>query len=177
MSTEDASSSRTSRRLCRTRSESVWTFMPASTLREHAGTSTRDPSSSTTHTRQTFTGVRVSRVQSVGVSILSCRYASRMVIPSIACTSRPSMLSSSIRLGWPTNTGLAIEHLQLDHRRLDRARRGLAQTTYGRVAHRLRDVAQQNDVGLPIAVALVQHPLEDLLLSLRAHAARHALSA
>src|SRR5713226_10697579 len=154
MSTEDASSSRTSRRLCRTRSESVWTFMPASTLREHAGTNTRDPSSSTTHTRQTFTGVRVSRVQSVGVSMLSCRQASRMVIPSIACTSWPSMLSSTIRLGWPTNTGLAIEHLQLDHRRLDRARGGLAQTADRGIAHRLGDVGEQSDItvamrGLP----------------------------
>ena len=35
--------------------------MPASTLREHAGTSTREPVTSTTHTRQTLTGVRFSR--------------------------------------------------------------------------------------------------------------------
>ena len=44
----------------RTRGESVWTTMPASTLREHDGTSTRAPSTSTTQTRQTFTGVSVS---------------------------------------------------------------------------------------------------------------------
>src|SRR5260370_11261510 len=83
----------------------------------------------------------------------------------------------SMRFARPTSTGLAMERLELNHRRLDRARGGLTQAAYGRVAHRLRDVAQQHDVGLPIAVALAQHPLEDLLLSLRAHAARHALSA
>ena len=44
----------------RTRSESVCTFIPASALREHAGTSTREPSSSTTQTRQTFAGSSVS---------------------------------------------------------------------------------------------------------------------
>ena len=33
--------------------------MPGSTRREHAGTSTRDPVTSTTHTRQTLTGVNV----------------------------------------------------------------------------------------------------------------------
>ena len=43
--------------------------MPGSTLREQAGTSVRDPSSSTTQIRQTFTGVRFSRKQSVGVSM------------------------------------------------------------------------------------------------------------
>ena len=35
--------------------------MPGSTWREQAGTSTREPSSSTTQIRQTFTGVRFSR--------------------------------------------------------------------------------------------------------------------
>ena len=44
----------------RTRSESVWTSIPASTGREHAGTSTREPVTSTTQTRQTLTGVRLS---------------------------------------------------------------------------------------------------------------------
>ena len=34
--------------------------MPGSTLREQAGTSVRAPSTSTTQTRQTFTGVSVS---------------------------------------------------------------------------------------------------------------------
>ena len=47
-------------RLWRTRSESVLTTMPSSTLREHAGTSTRAPSISTTQTRQALTGCRVS---------------------------------------------------------------------------------------------------------------------
>src|SRR6185369_8568237 len=49
------------------RSESVFTTMFASALREHEGTRTRAPSSSTTQTRQTFTGVRFSAKQSVGV--------------------------------------------------------------------------------------------------------------
>ncbi len=35
--------------------------MPGSTLREHAGTRTREPVTSTTQTRQTLTGVRFSR--------------------------------------------------------------------------------------------------------------------
>src|ERR1019366_8828877 len=39
---------------------------PASAGREHAGTSTRAPASSTTQTRHTFTGVRFSAKQSVG---------------------------------------------------------------------------------------------------------------
>ncbi len=58
-STDDASSSNTSLRLILTRSESVFTTMPGSTLRAHAGTSTRDPSTSTTQTRQALTGVSV----------------------------------------------------------------------------------------------------------------------
>ena len=61
MSTEDARNSSTIRRLVRTRSESVCTVMPGSAFREQAGTSVRDPSTSTTHTRHTFTGVRFSR--------------------------------------------------------------------------------------------------------------------
>ena len=58
---DDASNSSTNRRLCRTRGESVWTTMFGSTGREHAGTSTREPSTSTTQTRQTLTGESVSR--------------------------------------------------------------------------------------------------------------------
>ena len=44
----------------RTRGESVCTAIPGSTLREHDGTSAREPSTSTTQTRQTFTGASVS---------------------------------------------------------------------------------------------------------------------
>ncbi|MEJ7705705.1 MAG: hypothetical protein WKF47_19750 [Geodermatophilaceae bacterium] len=58
---EEASSSRTILRLCRTRSLSVFTTIPASTVREHEGTRTRDPSTSTMQTRQALTGVRLSR--------------------------------------------------------------------------------------------------------------------
>ena len=60
MSTDEPRNSRTILRDVRTRSESVWTSIPASTLREQAGTSTRDPVTSTTQTRQTLTGVRLS---------------------------------------------------------------------------------------------------------------------
>jgi len=45
----------------RTRSLSVFTTIFGSAAREQAGTRTRDPSTSTTQTRQTFTGVRFSR--------------------------------------------------------------------------------------------------------------------
>ena len=59
-STEEARNSSTILRLSRTRSESVWTTIPSSALREHAGTSVRAFSSSTMHTRQAFAGVSVS---------------------------------------------------------------------------------------------------------------------
>ena len=60
-STDEPRSSSTILRECRTRSVSVWISMPGSTLREQAGTRTREPVTSTTHTRQTLTGVRFSR--------------------------------------------------------------------------------------------------------------------
>ena len=59
-STDEPRNSRTILRDSRTRSESVWTSIPASTLREQAGTRTREPVTSTTQTRQTLTGVRFS---------------------------------------------------------------------------------------------------------------------
>ena len=59
-STDEARNSSTRRRLWRTCSESVLTFISGSTLREHAGTSTLAPSSSTTQTRHTFAGRSVS---------------------------------------------------------------------------------------------------------------------
>src|SRR5215831_12757363 len=95
--TDEARNSITTRRLRRTRSESVLMDMFGSTLREHAGTRVRDPSNSTTHTRQTFTGVRVSRKHRVGVSIPDLRAASRMVEPSATETVWPSILISIIR--------------------------------------------------------------------------------
>ena len=60
MSTEEARNSITSLRECCTRSVSVLTFIPSSAVRLHAGTSTREPSTSTTQTRHTFTGRSVS---------------------------------------------------------------------------------------------------------------------
>ena len=50
----------TSLRECRTRSVSVRIFIPASTAREHAGTSVRAPSTSTTQTLHALIGVRLS---------------------------------------------------------------------------------------------------------------------
>ncbi len=60
MSTLEPRNSITSFRECRTRSVSVRIFMPASTGREHAGTSVRAPSTSTTQTRHALIGVRLS---------------------------------------------------------------------------------------------------------------------
>src|SRR5207248_4500478 len=167
MSTDEARSSSTSRRLCLTRSESVLIFMPASTLREHAGTRTRAPSSSTTQTRHTFTGVRVSSWHSVGVSIRMRRQASRMVDPSRAWTSRPSMVSVTS----------AIEDLQLRQAGGDRVGGGLAEAADRCVPHRLGNVAEKHHVGTAIPVRRLQHALEDLLLALGADAAGHALPA
>src|SRR5882724_12651270 len=98
-STEEPRSSRTRRRERRTRSESVFTTIPGSALREQAGTRVREPSTSTTQMRQTLTGVRFSRKQRVGVSIPSCRAASRRVEPSDTETGRPSIVSSTWFLG------------------------------------------------------------------------------
>ena len=61
MSAAEARNSRTIFREVRTRSVSVRTVIPGSALREQAGTSVLDPSTSTTQTRQTLTGVRFSR--------------------------------------------------------------------------------------------------------------------
>ena len=76
-STDDASSSSTSLRLCFTRSELVCTTIPSSAAREHDGTSTRAPSISTTHMRHAFTGCSVSRKQSVGISMPICAASRR----------------------------------------------------------------------------------------------------
>ena len=70
-STDEARNSITILRLTPDAGESVLITMSGSTLREHAGTSVRAPSSSTTQIRQAFAGVRVSPKQSVGVSIPS----------------------------------------------------------------------------------------------------------
>ena len=88
--TDDASSSNTTLRERRTRSLSVRTTIPASALREHEGTNVRAPSSSTTHTRHTLTGVRFAAQHMVGVSMLSALHASRRVAPSGTRTARQS---------------------------------------------------------------------------------------
>ena len=62
----------------RTRSFSVYTVMPCDTFAEHDGVSDR-PSVSTTHSRQTPSGVRVAPWHSVGMSMPWARHASRIV--------------------------------------------------------------------------------------------------
>src|ERR1700735_2711712 len=104
-STDDARNSSTRRRLRRTRSESVLMDIFASTLREQAGTSVREPSNSTTQTRHTLTGVRLSRKQIVGVSIPSFFAASSMVEPSGTDTGWPSILMS---MEWRSGAGGAF---------------------------------------------------------------------
>ena len=69
--------------------------MPGSTRREQAGTSTREPATSTTQTRQTFTGVNVSRKHSVGMSRPRARQASRIVAPAGTFVGCPSMTTST----------------------------------------------------------------------------------
>src|SRR4029079_3212241 len=66
-----------------------------STGREQAGTSTREPATSTTHTRQTLTGVKVSRKHRVGTSMPRPRQASRMVAPAATFAGVPSMTTST----------------------------------------------------------------------------------
>src|ERR1700694_2277166 len=151
--------------------------MSVSTLREQAGTSTRDPSTSTTQARQTLTGVSVSSWQSVGVSMPSRRHASRIVEPSRASKSWPSTLTLTSFLGRPTNTGSAIQHLQLGQPRGDRVGRRLTQPADRCVAHGLRDIAQQHDVGVAVTAVPGEGALEDLLLALGPDSARHALTA
>src|SRR5438270_9170890 len=163
MSTDEPSSSSTTRRLCRTRAESVFTFIPSSTLREQAGTRTLEPSSSTTQTRHELTGVRVSSWPSVGVSMRIRRHASRMVDPARTSMSLPSTL---------TRTSGMVDDLQLRQPGGDRVGRRLAEAADRRVAHRLRDVAEQQHVGTPVTVGGVEHPLEDLLLTPGPHPAR-----
>ena len=97
-STDDASSSSTSLRLCFTRGESVCTTIPSSAAREHDGASTRAPSTSTTHTRQAFTGCSVSRKQSVGTSMPALWQAVSSVAPSRTVTFCPSIVTFTVRV-------------------------------------------------------------------------------
>src|SRR5262249_16039992 len=60
-STEEPRNSSTILRANPTPGEFVWILIRGSTLREQAGTSAREPDSSRTETRQTFTGVKFSR--------------------------------------------------------------------------------------------------------------------
>ena len=65
-----------------TLSESVEITIPSSIGREHDGTSALEPSTSTTQTLHTLTGVKFSAQQSVGVSISACLQATKIVEPS-----------------------------------------------------------------------------------------------
>ena len=80
-STDEARSSSTSLRASITRGDRVRTTMPGSTAREQLGTSTRAPSTSTTHRRQTLTGFSVSRKHSVGIVSPIDAQADRIVVP------------------------------------------------------------------------------------------------
>ena len=82
--------------------------MPSATRREQAGTRVREPSSSTTQTRQALTGVIVGAQQIVGTSTPASRQASRMVLPSGADRSAPSMRTVTLRRGIPTGTGMLM---------------------------------------------------------------------
>ena len=180
MSTLEPRNSSTILRESRTRSESVLTFMPASALRAHEGTSTREPSSSTTHTRQALTGVRLSAKQSVGVSTPSARSASRIVEPSGTRTALPSTSSSTRRLGGgernDRHRGTSVEDLQPVDRRVDRVRGRLAETADRRVAHHLTDLADQGElVGERSVRATRDHARERLLLPNGPDPARDAL--
>ena len=100
---------------------------PASTRRWQAGTRTRAPSSSTTHTRQAFCGIRVWPQQSVGVSMPRRSHAPRMVVARATLTSRPSIVSATASLiGGP----------ELAEPGLDHAGGGLPESADGGVAHR-----------------------------------------
>jgi hypothetical protein len=74
----------------------VCTFMPFSAGRTHAAASTRPPTS-TTHTRQTPTGVSFCAWHSVGIGIPFIRAASNIVVPGSTATCTPSMVSCT----WP----------------------------------------------------------------------------
>ena len=85
-STEEPSNSSTSLRLWSVRSVSVRTTIPGSTLREHEGTNTREPSTSTMHTLQAFFGVMVSPKHKVGISLPIVRHALKIVSSSATVT-------------------------------------------------------------------------------------------
>ena len=193
-STEEARNSSTNRRLSRTRSESVLIDMPGSTLREQAGTSVRDPSNSTTQTRQTLTGVRLSRKHSVGVSIPSLLAASRMVEPSgtetffaidldfngAARGLRRRLRHRAARYGnrgrrarsigprvcLERDRSLMTKRLQRLQRRFQRARGSLAQAANRGVAHGLRHLPQhRNFLCDSNRAAFFDQPLERFLLT------------
>jgi len=86
----------------------VRTTISDSTRREHDGTRTRDPSTSTMHTRHAFFGVIVSPKQSVGISVPWARQACRIVDPSGALTARSSMVSSTVRSTPATLTPVVV---------------------------------------------------------------------
>jgi len=90
--------SNTIRRAWSTRSERVCTTMPVSTGREQAGTSGREPSTSTTHSRQAFFGVIVSPKHSVGISPPRPPHACRIVVPTATVTAVPSIVAATVAM-------------------------------------------------------------------------------
>src|SRR5512135_1176068 len=162
--------------------------MPASTGRDQAGTRVREPATSTTQIRQTLTGARFSRKQSVGMSMPWARQASRMVEPAGTDTTASSMVSSTCGAGSATGgrgtlgergagvnqigSGSAVTSHLLDEGRdepagdggLDRGRRRLAEAADRGVAHGLAELAQQGKLlGLRPERPVGRDPPEQLL--------------
>src|ERR1700680_2045310 len=102
-----------------------------------------------------------------------------MVVPSSTSSSCPSMLTSTLRLGKPTNTlsAIARDDLELNNSGRDRVGRGLAEPADRSVSHGLGDVAQQTDVPFLVRIARAKQAMQDLFLPHCADSTRDALTA
>ena len=145
-STDEPSSSSTIRRPWWARSVSVCTTMPASTLREHDGTSTRVPSTSTTHDPAgVHRGERVAVAQRRDVD---ARRPGRR--RGSSCPRAPGRLAVDGQLdqapGRRRPAARSCRTPPADDGRLDGARRRLAEPADRRVAHHLAEIAQQREV-------------------------------
>ena len=179
------SSSSTIRRLCRTRSESVWTTIPSSTLRAQDGTSTREPSTSTTHTRQALIGVRFGAQHRVGVS---ARPPGRHVEDRRALGD-PDALAVDGQLDHAAATGRCGTDVpvtsrspkapSVEMRRRDGAGRGLPEAADRGVVHRPAPTSSSSasSVCSRAERRAAGQPAQRLLLAHRADPAGHALPA
>ena len=177
------------RRLCRTRSVSVRTTIPSSTLRAHDGTSAREPSTSTTHTRQALIGVRFGAQHSVGVSTARAVAARRgswrppgrgprspstvSVTSSRADRAPPvTVRHGASRRDRPSGAQAARARAPTDGRG-----RGLPEPADRRVLHDPGEVVEQAQLGVPGRRRAAGQPGQRLLLAHGADPARHALPA